>query len=58
MMIERNAMRRNKKTVNLLEGSISRGILAFVLPMMLGTLIQQLYVTADAVIVGQFAGKE
>lgn len=51
-------MQRNKKTVNLLEGSISRGILAFVLPIMLGTLIQQLYVTTDAIIVGQFAGKE
>ena len=49
---------RNKKTVNLLEGSISRGILAFVMPIMLGTLIQQLYVTTDAIIVGQFAGKE
>ena len=51
-------MQRNKKTINLLEGSISRGILAFVMPIMLGTLIQQLYVTTDAIIVGQFAGKE
>lgn len=58
MMTERNAMQRNKKTINLLEGSISRGILAFVMPIMLGTLIQQLYVTTDAIIVGQFAGKE
>ena len=58
MMTERNLMQRNKKTVNLLEGSISRGILAFVMPIMLGTLIQQLYVTTDAIIVGQFAGKE
>lgn len=56
-MTERNAMQR-KKTANLLEGSISRGILAFVMPIMLGTLIQQLYVTTDAIIVGQFAGKE
>lgn len=51
-------MSKDKKTANLLEGSISKGILAFVLPIMLGTLIQQFYVTADAVIVGQFAGKE
>ena len=28
------------------------------MPIMLGTLIQQLYVTTDAIIVGQFAGKE
>lgn len=42
---------------NLIEGNISKGLLAFVLPMIAGSLIQQLYTTADAVIVGQFAGK-
>ncbi len=51
-------MQKKKKAVNLLEGSISRGILFFVMPIILGTLIQQLYVTTDAVIVGQFTGKE
>jgi putative MATE family efflux protein len=46
------------KKSDLTEGSIARALLAFVVPLVLGSLIQQLYVTADAVIVGQFAGKE
>lgn len=46
-----------KKTNSLTSGNIECALLAFVLPMMLGSLIQQLYVTADAVIVGQFTGK-
>lgn len=46
-----------KKQLDLTHGSISRALTAFLLPMILGSLIQQLYTTADAVIVGQFAGK-
>lgn len=48
-------MAENKNS--LISGSIGKALLAFVLPLMAGSLIQQLYVTADAVIVGQFAGK-
>lgn len=33
-------------------------LIAFVLPIMAGSLIQQLYITVDAVVVGKFAGKE
>ncbi len=47
----------DRKTA-LTEGKIGPAILAFILPMMLGTLIQQLYSMTDSVIVGQFAGKE
>ena len=46
-----------KKELDLTRGSIPRALTAFILPMILGSLIQQLYTTADAVIVGQFAGK-
>lgn len=46
-----------KKQLDLTCGSIPRVLTAFILPMILGSLIQQLYTTADAVIVGQFAGK-
>lgn len=46
-----------KKQLDLTHGSIPRALTAFILPMILGSLIQQLYTTADAVIVGQFAGK-
>ncbi len=42
---------------SLTEGKIGRALILFVLPLIAGSLIQQLYVTADAVIVGQFAGK-
>ena len=46
-----------RKEVSLTSGNITSGILAFILPMMLGSLIQQLYTMTDSVIVGQFAGK-
>lgn len=42
----------------LTEGSICRGLLKFFIPIMLGTFFQQLYNTADSIIVGQFVGKE
>ena len=41
----------------LTKGNVSKGILLFVLPIIAGSLIQQLYVTIDAVVVGQFTGK-
>lgn len=40
------------------EGVIWKQLLIFFFPIMLGTFFQQLYNTADAVIVGQFVGKE
>ena len=45
------------KKLNLTSGNITKAILAFILPMMLGSLIQQLYSMTDSVIVGQFTGK-
>ena len=39
------------------EGCIWKGMLLFALPIMLGSLLQQLYNTADAVIVGRALGK-
>ncbi len=46
-----------KKRYSLVDGPIGRGLLYFVLPLMLSSLVQQLYVTVDAVVVGRFAGK-
>lgn len=46
-----------RKKHSLIQGKIFPALLFFALPMVLGSLIQQLYITADAVIVGQFAGK-
>ena len=47
--------RTAQKPNSLTSGNITGAILAFVLPMMLGSLIQQLYTMTDSVIVGQFA---
>lgn len=45
-----------KKTVLMTEGSISRILISFSLPLILGNVLQQLYNAADSVIVGQFIG--
>ena len=45
------------KKSSLTSGNITQAILAFILPMMLGSLIQQLYSMTDSVIVGQYTGK-
>ena len=42
---------------SLTSGDIKTAILAFIIPMMLGSLIQQLYTMTDSIIVGQFTGK-
>lgn len=42
----------------MLNGSISKSILKFFFPILIGTFFQQFYNTVDAVIVGQFAGIE
>lgn len=40
------------------EGPVWKGLLVFFFPILLGTFFQQLYNTVDAVVVGQFIGKE
>ena len=46
------------KSAKLLEGSIWKGIVSFAIPIFLGNLFQQLYNTADSLIVGNFLGSE
>jgi putative MATE family efflux protein len=43
---------------SLVTGSIGWGLLYFVVPLMLGSFVQELYITVDSIIVGRFAGKE
>ena len=43
---------------DLTQGSIWKGMLQFFLPIMLGTLLQQLYSTVDSIVLGRFVGKE
>ncbi len=42
---------------DLTQGSIWKGMLQFFLPIMLGTLLQQLYSTVDSIVLGRFVGK-
>ncbi len=44
--------------LDMTEGVIWKPILLFFLPIMFGSIFQQLYNTADAIIVGRFVGKE
>lgn len=45
-------------TNGITEGVIWKQILIFFFPILVGTFFQQLYNTVDAVVVGQFVGKE
>lgn len=51
------AQSKAQSTNSLTEGSIWKGMLQFFLPIMLGTLLQQLYSTVDSIVLGQFVGK-
>lgn len=42
---------------NMTEGNVTKNVLLFALPILLGNIFQQLYNTADTVIVGRFSGK-
>ena len=46
-----------EKSLSLTEGNIWKGLAIFILPIIGSSLVQQLYTTVDAVIVGQFVGK-
>lgn len=45
-----------KKDINMVSGSLYRGILFFAIPVILTTLLQNLFHTADLIVVGQFCG--
>ncbi|MCI8633382.1 MAG: MATE family efflux transporter [Lachnospiraceae bacterium] len=49
-------MRGKARTVNLIEGSIWKGLILFSLPLMASNLFQQFYNTMDSLVVGQFVG--
>ena len=40
------------------EGSITKKLISFAIPLFFGQLLQQLYNVVDSVVVGQFVGKE
>lgn len=47
-----------QRSYDLTEGPVRKTLVLFVLPIIAGSLFQQLYTTADAAIVGRFAGKQ
>ena len=51
-------MEQTVKENSITQGVIWKQLLYFFFPILLGTFFQQLYNTADAMIVGQFVGKE
>ncbi|MDO4293298.1 MAG: MATE family efflux transporter [Eubacteriales bacterium] len=51
-------MKTLSKTKDLTQGPITRELLLFMLPLLAGSLIQQMYNTVDLIFIGQFAGKE
>lgn len=53
-----NRLNARRAQPSMIEGPIWKGLLAFAFPIFLGNLFQQLYNTADTLIVGNFIGKE
>lgn len=53
-----NRMKRIKPEVDITDGVIWKQLLYFFFPILFGTFFQQLYNTADAIIVGKFVSKE
>ncbi|MBQ2925712.1 MAG: MATE family efflux transporter, partial [Ruminiclostridium sp.] len=51
-------MSKTDQTLDLTQGVIWKQLLLFLVPIAVGTLFQQFYNTADAIIVGQFVGAE
>ena len=49
---------RKKKTVDMTQGNITRHIIQFALPLLVGNIFQQLYNTVDTWVVGNFVSNE
>jgi len=47
-----------KTAINLTDGPILRSIITFAIPMIISNIFQQLYNTADIMIVGRFLGQD
>lgn len=45
-----------RKKIDMTQGSIMKNVLLFAIPIIIGNVLQQLYTTVDALVVGQFCG--
>lgn len=52
------SLAREKKHVDMTQGSIARHLISFALPLLFGSIFQQLYNTVDTWVVGNFASNE
>lgn len=52
------AVSARRRDLNMTEGSITGLLIAYSVPLLIGNIFQQLYNTADSVIVGNYVGKE
>lgn len=50
-------MEKSAQNIDFTEGAIGKKLFLFVLPILAGNILQQLYTTADAVIIGKHTGK-
>ena len=48
----------SRETLSITEGTIWKNLLVFFFPIMLGSFFQQMYNTVDAIVVGNFVGKQ
>ncbi|MBR1606700.1 MAG: MATE family efflux transporter, partial [Clostridia bacterium] len=51
-------MAKQRKSVDMTQGTIWKLLLSFAVPMLIGQIFQQLYSAVDSVVVGRFVGKE
>lgn len=51
-------MSKDRKSVDMTQGTIWKLLLSFAVPMLIGQIFQQLYSAVDSVVVGRFVGKE
>ena len=51
-------MATGRRRIDLTEGPIVQNLLRFAVPILLGTIVTQLYNVADSVIVGRFIGAD
>ena len=56
--MKQNKNQKNTAVNQITEGVIWKQLLIFFFPILFGTLFQQIYNTADTVVVGRFVGKE
>ena len=56
--MKQNKNQKNTAVNQITEGVVWKQLLIFFFPILFGTLFQQIYNTADTVVVGRFVGKE